>query len=74
MNLPTITTAVLTGLALCWSRGAAADEAQRPRARDIGLVVGVFPPGEINAITEPEERITFMADGLIVEGEAESAE
>ncbi len=29
---------------------------------------------EINAITEPEERITFMADGLIVEGEAESAE
>jgi D-aminopeptidase len=25
---------------------------QRPRARDIGLVVGVFPPGEHNAITD----------------------
>ena len=52
MNLPTITTAVLTGLALCWSLVGAADEAQRPRARDIGLVVGVFPPGEFNAITD----------------------
>ncbi len=29
---------------------------------------------EISAITEPEERITFIADGLIVEGEAGSAE
>jgi D-aminopeptidase len=25
---------------------------QRPRARDIGLVVGVFPPGEHNAVTD----------------------
>ena len=30
--------------------GAAADE--RPRARDIGLVVGIFPPGQLNAITD----------------------
>ena len=29
---------------------------------------------EIDAITEPEERITFMANGVIIEGEAESAE
>lgn len=29
---------------------AAADE--RPRARDIGLVVGTFPTGELNAITD----------------------
>ena len=29
---------------------AAADE--RPRARDIGLVVGIFPAGELNAITD----------------------
>ncbi|MGH8168848.1 MAG: P1 family peptidase [Woeseiaceae bacterium] len=26
--------------------------AERPRARDIGLVVGIFPPGELNAITD----------------------
>ncbi len=31
-------------------------------------------PEEIEAITEPEERITFMASGVIIEGEAESAE
>ena len=29
---------------------AGADE--RPRARDIGLVVGIFPAGELNAITD----------------------
>ncbi len=29
---------------------AAAEE--RPRARDVGLVVGIFPPGELNAITD----------------------
>lgn len=31
-------------------------------------------PEEIEAITKPEERITFMADGLIVENSAEGAE
>ena len=34
---------------LLW-REAGADE--RPRARDIGLVVGIFPPGPLNAITD----------------------
>ena len=24
----------------------------RPRARDLGVVVGIFPPGEFNAITD----------------------
>lgn len=28
------------------------DGAARPRARDIGLIVGVFPPGPLNAITD----------------------
>ena len=27
-------------------------QSQRPRARDIGVVVGVFPPGPLNAITD----------------------
>ena len=30
--------------------GVAADE--RPRARDVGLVVGIFPTGQLNAITD----------------------
>ncbi len=31
---------------------ADAGAAERPRARDIGLAVGVFPPGDLNAITD----------------------
>jgi D-aminopeptidase len=37
--------------------GAAGAE-ERPRARDIGLVVGIFPTGELNAITD--------VDGVLV--------
>ena len=29
-------------------------EQKRPRARDIGLVVGVLPPGRLDAITDVE--------------------
>ena len=32
----------------------ASDSGDRPRARDIGLVVGVFPTGKLNAITDVE--------------------
>jgi D-aminopeptidase len=35
---------------LLLAAGAQADE--RPRARDVGLVVGIFPTGELNAITD----------------------
>lgn len=35
------------------SPGAAGEES-RPRARDLGIVVGVFPPGPWNAITDVE--------------------
>lgn len=31
---------------------AADPGAERPRARDIGLVIGIFPPGPLNAITD----------------------
>jgi D-aminopeptidase len=35
------------------SSGARADPGcERPRARDVGLVVGTFPPGPLNAITD----------------------
>jgi len=38
--------------------GGAAGAEERPRARDIGLVVGIFPSGEKNAITD--------VDGVLV--------
>src|ERR1041384_2986354 len=30
------------------------NESRRPRARDIGLIVGVLPPGRLDAITDVE--------------------
>ncbi len=45
MSLAVLVASTASGL-------ASAQEASRPRARDIGLVVGVFPSGEHNAITD----------------------
>jgi D-aminopeptidase len=42
-------TTTLLSIALLWA-SAQADE--RPRARDAGLAVGIFPTGELNAITD----------------------
>ena len=42
---------ILAGGAARGDDGAAAS-AERPRARDVGLVVGTFPTGELNAITD----------------------
>jgi D-aminopeptidase len=39
-------------LALSFAGLAAADQPARPRARELGLVVGRFPPGPLNAITD----------------------
>lgn len=33
---------------------SASDPAQRPRARELGIEVGIFPPGPLNAITDVE--------------------
>jgi D-aminopeptidase len=43
--------AALLGIALAFQPGDLAAQ-QRPRARDIGLAPGVFPPGALNAITD----------------------
>jgi len=39
-------------LALLLGAAAGGDEAERPRARDLGLAPGVFEPGPLNAITD----------------------
>jgi D-aminopeptidase len=43
---------VLTGLVLGLVISAQSDTAPRPRARDIGLKIGVLPTGSLNAITD----------------------
>ena len=39
---------------LCATPFALAQSDSRPRAREAGVVVGVFQPGELNAITDVE--------------------
>ncbi len=46
---------------------AGADEAARPRARDLGVAPGVFPPGPLNAITDVAG--VRVGHATIVEGE-----
>ena len=43
------------------------DAAQRPRAREIGLVIGILPPGPLNAITDVQG--VRVGHRSIIEGE-----
>lgn len=45
-----------------------AQESERPRARDIGLVVGILPPGPLNAITDVEG--VQVGHSTVIEGDA----
>lgn len=45
-------TRLLVALALLLPRPALGQADTRPRARDVGVEVGVFPPGPLNAITD----------------------
>lgn len=47
-----LTAALLLAPASAMSQDAAARASERPRARDIGLTVGIFQPGTNNAITD----------------------
>ena len=58
MALTTKTLAWWVALTLTLVSASATADNDRPRARDIGLVVGVFPTGEHNAITD--------VDGVLV--------
>jgi len=59
-------TAILIGFAALAAAGLA-HTADRPRARDIGLVVGVFPTGKYNAITDVAG--VLVGHSTIVEGD-----
>ena len=52
-----------------WSCAAAAEETeQRPRARELGIIVGELPPGANNAITDvPGVRVGHHT---LIEGDA----
>ena len=46
---------------------ASSQEVDRPRARDLGVEVGIFPPGPLNAITDVEG--VLVGQVTIVEGD-----
>ena len=51
----TLATAIAVAAALApgfGARLAAQTPAPRPRARDLGITIGVLPPGPLNAITD----------------------
>ena len=58
-----ITTAIILLLLMFGSSAAQ----ERPRARDVGLIVGVFPTGELNAITDVDE--VKVGHSTIIEGD-----
>lgn len=64
-GLPMTRTTLAVFLLLFVFASAAAEE--RPRARDVGLVVGVFPMGELNAITDVNG--VTVGHSTIIEGE-----
>jgi D-aminopeptidase len=47
-----LTACVVIVFSCSLSTASAADKEDRPRARDLGLVVGTFPTGPLNAITD----------------------
>lgn len=58
----------LACLAMLASAGAApAGDETRPRARDLGMVVGILPPGELNAITDVDG--VKVGHATVIEGD-----
>lgn len=50
------------------SEGASQSVDSRPRARDLGIVVGIFPPGEHNAITDVQG--VRVGHATVIEGDS----
>ena len=51
-------------IAISLPAGALAAEAPRPRAREVGIVIGSLPPGPRNAITDVEGVGVGVGDGV----------
>ena len=67
-NMATSVLAVgLTTLLAPIARPAAPQEPDRPRARDLGIAVGIFEPGRHNAITDVEG--VLVGHATIIEGD-----
>ena len=60
-------TACVAIVFLCEISTAIADDEIRPRARDIGLVVGTFPTGTLNAITDVAD--VKVGHATVIEGD-----
>ena len=58
---------ITTGLVLLLLAPGSAIAEDRPRARDIGLEVGIFPTGELNAITDLDG--VLVGHSTIIEGD-----
>jgi D-aminopeptidase len=67
MRAPLVPACALALLCLA-ARPAPAEDAQRPRARELGLAPGVLDPGPLNAITDVEG--VRVGHETIVEGDA----
>ena len=58
---------IATVLAVWWLGIDRAHAQERPRAREVGLVVGIFPTGEHNAITDVEG--VLVGHSTVIQGE-----
>ena len=61
---------LVTGLATLFAasaQSAASQEPERPRARDLGIAVGIFEPGRHNAITDVEG--VLVGHATVIEGD-----
>lgn len=65
-NLRKIFHAPMYSIFLCCFLVNSTFAAERPRARDIGIVNGIFPPGPLNAITDVDE--VKVGHRTIIEG------
>jgi D-aminopeptidase len=63
-----ITSLILLIAAVTMIDTAAADAQERPRAREAGVVVGILPPGPLNAITDVEG--VRVGQTTVVEGDS----
>src|SRR5690606_32360104 len=58
---------VTVALVLTWTAPLMSQTQERPRARDAGVIVGILPPGPLNAITDVEG--VAVGHATVIEGD-----